>query len=182
MSPPLRLTSRLTVEGAWPSSRAIDRIDRAAAIPREISSRSPSVNASRERRRRAGRSARIDRQARVLVIRDNRQQLLDPLPPLWRYHTELSHVGAQGIDQLRALAHQKIAGPMLHQLRLLLGRLHPHKAHGRPTYCLADRFGISRVILVALEIGLHVSRRHQSHFMTELRKFARPVMCSGTGL
>jgi hypothetical protein len=51
----LRLISRLTVEGAWPSSRAIDLIERAAAIPREISSRSLSVNASRERCGIAGR-------------------------------------------------------------------------------------------------------------------------------
>jgi hypothetical protein len=53
--PSLRLISRLTVDGEWPSNLAIERIDRAEATPREISSRSASVNASRERRRGTGR-------------------------------------------------------------------------------------------------------------------------------
>ena len=44
----------LTVEGDRPSNDAIERIDRRATIPRDISSRSDNVNASRERRRGAG--------------------------------------------------------------------------------------------------------------------------------
>ena len=55
------------------------------------------------------------------VIRNDGQQLLDPVAPLWRGNAELGHMGADGIDQLRALTHQKIARPVLHQLRLLLG-------------------------------------------------------------
>ena len=51
----LRLHSRLTVEGARPSNAAIDRIERPATTPREISSRSDSVNASLERLLRGGR-------------------------------------------------------------------------------------------------------------------------------
>jgi hypothetical protein len=45
----LRLISRLTVEGEQPGNLAIERIDRTAAMPREISSRSESVNANGER-------------------------------------------------------------------------------------------------------------------------------------
>jgi hypothetical protein len=51
----LRLISRLTVDGEWPSNRAIDRADRCIAMPLDISSRSESVNANRDRRRGAGR-------------------------------------------------------------------------------------------------------------------------------
>ena len=47
--------SRLTVEGERPSSLAIDRADRCAVTPLEITSRSASVNANLERRRSAGR-------------------------------------------------------------------------------------------------------------------------------
>src|SRR5437773_8989557 len=54
LAPPCRLTSRLTVEGARPSLAAILRIDRPAAIPREISSRSSSRSATGARRRAAG--------------------------------------------------------------------------------------------------------------------------------
>jgi hypothetical protein len=45
---------RLTVEATRSRSRAISRIDKPEAIPREMSSRSASVSASRERRRAAG--------------------------------------------------------------------------------------------------------------------------------
>jgi hypothetical protein len=45
----LRLISRATVEGERPSFLAIDRADSAAAIPRDISSRSTSVKANLER-------------------------------------------------------------------------------------------------------------------------------------
>ena len=41
---------------------------------------------------------------------------------------------------------------------------------------LADRFGIGRVVLVALDVGLYVFRRHQPHFMTQLGEFTRPIM------
>src|SRR5262245_39665557 len=45
--PPLRLISRLTVDGARPRPWAIRRIDQLAAIPREISSRSSSLSAAK---------------------------------------------------------------------------------------------------------------------------------------
>jgi hypothetical protein len=52
--PPLRLISRLTVDGARPRPWAIRRIDQLAAMPREISSRSSSLNAAKALRRGAG--------------------------------------------------------------------------------------------------------------------------------
>jgi hypothetical protein len=48
--PPLRATSRLTVEGARASPEAIWRKDRPLTRPREISSRSASVSARSDRR------------------------------------------------------------------------------------------------------------------------------------
>jgi hypothetical protein len=52
--PPFAATSRLTVEGALPNPDAIARIDRPAARPREISSRSAILNRPGGRRRGAG--------------------------------------------------------------------------------------------------------------------------------
>ena len=49
--PPLRRTSRLTVEAALPRSRAMSRIDRPADSPLEISSRSAARSACGARRR-----------------------------------------------------------------------------------------------------------------------------------
>ena len=54
LRPPCRATSRLTVEGERPKPAAIPRIDRPAAIPREISSRSSSTSTAEPRRRAAG--------------------------------------------------------------------------------------------------------------------------------
>ena len=87
-----------------------------------------------------------------------------------------------GIDQLRALVHQKIAGAMLHQLGLLFSRLHLNETHGRPTRRLTNRFGVGRIILVAFDVRLYVLRRHQPHFMTELGEFSGPIMRCGAGL
>ena len=47
---------------------------------------------------------------------------------------------------------------------------------------LADRFGVGRVVLVALDVSLHVFRRHQPNLVTELRQLTRPIMRRGTGL
>src|SRR5690606_5418449 len=52
--PPLRLTSRLIVEGDRWSLMAIERIEWPAIRPREISSRSANVSARRERHLDAG--------------------------------------------------------------------------------------------------------------------------------
>src|SRR5262245_1742953 len=89
---------------------------------------------------------------------------------------------SQGIDRLGALADQQIARAVLHQLALLLGRLDAHKAHGWAPDRLADRLGVSCVVLIALEIGLHVLRRHQTNLVSELGQLASPIVGCGTGL
>ena len=65
---------------------------------------------------------------------------------------------------------------MQHQLALLLGRFDLHETHGRAPHRLADRLGVSRIVLVALDVGLHVLRWHQPHLVAKLREFTRPVM------
>src|SRR5258706_4424975 len=96
--------------------------------------------------------------------------------------TPSSAMRPQGVDDLGALAYQHIARAMLHQLTLLFGRFDPHEAHGRAPNRLADRLGVSGIVLVALDVGLHILRRHQAHLVAELRQLARPVMRRSTGL
>src|SRR5262249_60610066 len=67
-------------------------------------------------------------------------------------------------------------------LALLLGRLDAHKAHGWTPDRLADRLGVGCVVLIALEIGLHVLRRHQTNLVSELGQLASPIVGCGTGL
>ena len=86
----------------------------------------------------------------------------------------------QVINALRA--HQQIARAVLHQLSLLFRRFDLHETHGRASHRLADRLGIGRVVLVALDVGLHVLRRHQTNLVTELGQLPRPIVRRGAGL
>jgi hypothetical protein len=49
-------------------------------------------------------------------------------------------------------------------------------ADRRPPDRLAARRSIGRIVLVALDIGLHVLGRHQPYIMTEPCELARPVV------
>ena len=71
---------------------------------------------------------------------------------------------------------------MQHQLTLLLDRFDLHKSHGRPPYRLADRLGVGGIILIALDVGLHVLRRHQPHLVAKLREFTCPIVRCRAGL
>ena len=125
---------------------------------------------------------RIGRQALIRIARNDLQQLLDPFAPLRSHNAELGQMRPQGIDHLGPLAHQQIARAMLHQPALLLGRFDLHKTHGRASHRLADRLGVGSIILVALDVSLHVFRRHQPHLVTKLREFTRPIMGRRAGL
>src|SRR5262245_24400757 len=70
---------------------------------------------------------------------------------------------------------------MLHQSTLLLGRLGHHKSHRWPTNRLTARFCVNRIVLVALDVSLHVLRRHQTHLMTKLPQLACPIVRRGAG-
>jgi hypothetical protein len=52
-----------------------------------------------------------------------------------------------------------------------------HKSHRRPANRLADRLGVGCVIFVALDVGLHVLRRHQTNLVP--RDDVRTVFSSG---
>jgi hypothetical protein len=78
---------------------------------------------------------------------------------LGRDDAKLGGMAAYRIDQHRALLHQKLAASQHHQRRLLLGALDRHETHARPAHRFADRFGIERVVLAALDPGLRRGRR-----------------------
>jgi methionine aminopeptidase len=40
---------------------------------------------------------------------------------------------------------------------------------------------VSRVILLPLDVGLHIGRRHQPHGVTQCLQFARPMVRRGAG-
>jgi hypothetical protein len=69
-----------------------------------------------------------------------------------------------------------------HQTALLLWRLGRNEAHCRPPHGLADGLSIRGIILLPLDVGLHVSRRHQPHGVAKRLELARPMMRRGAGL
>ena len=95
---------------------------------------------------------------------------------------ELRQMGPQRVDQHRPLPDQQLPCPMHRQNRLLLGRLHRDEPHRRPAHRLANRLGIRRVVLVALDVGLDVLRRHQPDLMAQRRNRPRPVVRRRTRL
>jgi hypothetical protein len=86
---------------------------------------------------------------RVVFVRHDREQFRAPRVALRRNDAELGQVRSESVDALGALTYQQIARAVLHQLALLLGRLDPHKAHRRSSNRLADRLGVSGIVLVA---------------------------------
>ncbi len=97
-------------------------------------------------------------------------------------NAELGHMPADRIRQHRSLTNQQLPAAMQHQARLLLLRLRRHKSHRRPRDRFADCGGVVGIVLAALNVGLHVARRHQPHRVAERLKPAAPIMCGRTRL
>jgi hypothetical protein len=57
-----------------------------------------------------------------------------------------------------------------------------HEAYGRTLRCLADRFRIRRIVLLALDKQLHVCRRDQPDRMPEPADLACPIVRAGASL
>jgi len=88
---------------------------------------------------------------------------------------------SQGVADLRALSGQDLAHAVQHHGRLLVWRLPANEPHRGPGYRFTDRLGIGRIVLPALDIGLHVLRRHQLHLMSQRRQLTRPMMGRSAG-
>jgi hypothetical protein len=65
-----------------------------------------------------------------------------------------------------------MSGAMEHQAALLLGCLGRDEPHVCPGDRFADGLGVGRIILLTLDVGFHVGRRHQAHRMTERSELA----------
>jgi hypothetical protein len=91
-------------------------------------------------------------------------------------------VSTNGIDDGRLLANEQMSSAMEAQATLLLGRLGGHKAHVSPGDGFANRFRVSRIVLLSFDVRLDVGGRHQADRVTEHLKFTRPIMRRCTGL
>jgi hypothetical protein len=94
----------------------------------------------------------------------------------------LCEMTAQGVDQLCALTHQKIARAEDYRPRLLLCGLERHEAHRRPRDRFHDPLCVSCVVLLPFHEGLYIDRRNQPDSVPELLDLAPPVMRRRAGL
>src|SRR6516225_2277612 len=83
---------------------------------------------------------------------------------------------AQSVHQTRTLAYQPLPAAVQQHGSLLVSRLDRHKAHRRALNSLADRFRIGGIMLVALDVRLHVLRRHQPHLVAKRAQLPPPVV------
>src|SRR5215475_10233691 len=115
-------------------------------------------------------------QPSVVGIGDDFEQLLDTTAPDRCDDPELGQVRTNGIDDGRLLANEQMPRAMKCQTALLLGGLGRHKPHVWPRYGFANRFRVSRIVLVSFDVRLDVGRWHQQYGVTERLELARPIM------
>jgi hypothetical protein len=118
----------------------------------------------------------------VVRVGNNMQQFRNPFTPDRRDNAELGEVRSDRIDHRGLLTDEQMACAVKHQAALLLGRLCWYEPHVGSGDRLANRFCVSHVVLLPLDVGLYVSRRHQSHGMAKRLEFARPVVRRGASL
>lgn len=102
--------------------------------------------------------------------------------PLRRDDAVLREMTAQGVDELRALAHQQIARPEDHGAGLLSFTLHCDEAHVGADGGLDDCFRIGGVVFVAPYERLDVDRRDQPDRVAKPDDFPAPVVRRRAGL
>ena len=112
----------------------------------------------------------------VTWIGDDTEQFLDTIAPDRCDDPELGKMGADRIDHRGLLADEQMARAVEHQAALLLGRLGRDEPHVGPGDRLADGLGVSGIVLLPFDVGLHVGRWHQSHRVAECLELARPMM------
>ena len=117
----------------------------------------------------------------IICIGSNPEQLLDTLASDRRDDPKLCKMSADGIDHRGLLADEQVPGTVQRQAALLLWRLGRDEPHVWPGDRLADRFGVSGIVLVPLHIRLHIGRRHQAYGVAKHLEFARPMVRRGAG-
>jgi hypothetical protein len=95
-------------------------------------------------------------QPSVVGIGDDFERLRDTTAPDRRDDPELGQVRTNGIDDGRLLANEQMPRAMKCQTALLLGGLGRHKPHVWPRYGFANRFRVSRIVLVSFDVRLDV--------------------------
>src|SRR5215469_14664241 len=95
-----------------------------------------------------------------LFVGDATKQLLDTPAADRRNDAKLSAMGSDRIDHRGLLSNKQVPRAMEHQTTLLFWCLGRHKPHVGPADRLAYRLGVSGIVLLSFDIGLHIARWH----------------------
>ena len=118
----------------------------------------------------------------VAVLLQLAGQPLESLRPRTLDQAELGAGGSHVIPAHRALLDQRAPRPMHRQQRRRAFALQRRVPHVRTLRRLADRLGVQRVVLLALDVRLHVRRRNQARVVALLLDLAAPPVRSRAGL
>jgi hypothetical protein len=83
------------------------------------------------------------------------------------------------IDYRGLLTNEQMTSVVQHKATLLFGRFGRHKPHVRPRDRLTNSLGVRSIVFLAIDVGLHIGRRHKSHRMAKSLQFTRPMMRRG---
>ena len=85
------------------------------------------------------------------------------------------------IDEGGSIADESFSGAMQRlQIRLRLA-LHWHEAHRRPCCGFGDRLRVTVIVLLRLDVGPHVLRRHQPHLVPGFSEDPPKMMRAAAG-
>ena len=99
-----------------------------------------------------------------------RQQRFDLVDAARRDQPKLRRIAANRIGQLGALADQPVARAGQHLRCLLFGGLGRDEPPCRPAHRLAQRLGVRRVVLAALDVGFGPADRRNINLVTMMTK------------
>ena len=95
---------------------------------------------------------------------------------LWHDQSEFPEQAANLVGLRRSSLHEALPHPVKTEHGLPFNVLDRNEPHRRSSHRLADRFGVGRVVLVALRVRLDELRCHQSNGVPKCQQLARPMM------
>ena len=112
------------------------------------------------------------RQPFFTCVGDHIEQLFNTIAADWCDDAKLGKMRADRVDHCGLLANEQMARAMEQQAALLFDRLGRDELH----VCSADRFAnglsVCSIVLLPLDVGLHIGRRHQAHRMPQCCELA----------
>ena len=103
----------------------------------------------------------------IAWVGNNLEQFSNSFASDWSDNAEFGKVSPDRINHRRLLANEQMACAVKHQATLLLRCLGWHEPHVGSGDGLADRLGVSHVVLLPFDVRLHVGRRRQPNGVTK---------------